>query len=57
MKARHYETWGVHLSWALPMMGDVLVITAKGEIFSTYNHIDVRHLLETGEYRNYGEAF
>jgi hypothetical protein len=54
MKARRYESWGVHLGWALPIMGDVLVITAKGAIFSTYSHIDVRHLLETGEYRNYG---
>ncbi len=57
MKAKRYESWGVHLGWSLPIMGDVLVRYADGRMESTYNHIDVRHLLETGEYLNYGDKW
>lgn len=57
MKAKRHETWGVHLGWSLPMMGDVLVKFCDGRIEAVYDHINVGHLLETGEYRNYGEPW
>ncbi len=57
MRARRYETWGVHLGWALFCMGDILVKFADGRIESTWNHIDIRHLLETGQYRNVGDVW
>lgn len=57
MKAKRYETLGVHLGWSLPMMGEVLVRFPDGRTEAVYDHINVRHLLETGEYRNYGELW
>lgn len=52
MKAKYYESCGVFLGWSVPLTGAVLVIPAQGEAFTTHDHIDVRHLLEMGEYRN-----
>lgn len=57
MRAKRHETWGVHLGWSLPAMGGVLVRFASGGMETTWDHIDVRHLLETGEYRNYGDSW
>lgn len=39
------------------MMGEVLVRFPDGRTEAVYDHINVRHLLETGEYRNYGELW
>jgi hypothetical protein len=57
MKTKRYETWGVHLGRARSCMGGTLVIWPDNRIKWIFDHINVRHLLETGESVNYGHIW